>query len=312
MLEQWEEKHRPKSLSDYIFRDAEQKRIIEKIIQDKNIPHILLAGHRGTGKTSLAYLLKSELNIDDFDFMKINASKENSVDILRNKISDFITTAAFGDCKVVLLDEADRLSPAFQDTLRGMLEEHVNNARFIFTCNHPRKIIPELKSRLVEIVFKSLDKDLMITRFVNILRMEKVKIKDPDIIVAHIDQAYPDFRKLLVTAQMSIVDGALTSPVEASSVVEDFITIVEMLNIGDWAAARKHVCGNLNDDQIEDFYRFLYDHLHEIESFTDSNKWKQGIVVLSDHLYRSAFVADQEINLAACMIKLSNIIEESK
>jgi replication factor C small subunit len=305
----WEIKYRPLKLEDYVFQDKKQEEIIKKIIKEKNIPHLLLQGHRGTGKTSLAFLIKNELNIEDFDFLKLNASDENSVDIMRTKIKNFVSTAVFGDSgfKIVFLDEADYLTDASQAILRNMMEEYAESVRFILTCNKPHKIIPELKSRCLEIVFKSLDKETMLEKFVYILKKEKIKIPDPEILLEHLEQAYPDFRKLLVTAQASIKDNHIQRPSEISDSLEDKVQIIELINEGKWEEARHLVCSSISDDGYEEMYRFLYDHLHELDVFTNNTNWKKGILVISDHLYRSAFVADQEINFVACMIKLSEI-----
>ena len=171
--ELWEIKYRPKSVEDYLFQDDKHRELVNKFISERTIPHLLLNGHRGTGKTSLAVVLKNELEIDDSDFMVINASDENNVDTMRNKIKGFISTYSMSEFKLVLLDEADYLSQSAQALLRNMMEEYANNARFILSCNRGNKIIPELKSRCFEILFKRMDKTDMMERLAIILKTEK-------------------------------------------------------------------------------------------------------------------------------------------
>lgn len=306
----WYSKYLPKKISDYIFQDESQKELITKMIEEKNIPHLLLHGHRGTGKTSLAYLIKSELQIDDIDFLKINASDENNVDVVRSKIKNFISSMAMSsEYKLVFLDEADYLSGNAQGILRSMMEEYVDNARFILTCNKPHKIIPELKSRCTEIQYSTLDKDAMTLRFAHILKKEKIKVEDIDIIDEYVDRCYPDFRKLLVVAQGSIKNGSL-QPFQdnvTTDTTEHMVTIIDFLEKDNWERARTYLSENISDDKWDECYQFLYTYLHEIGKFKDTKKWKAGVVVIADHLYKNSFVSDPEINFAACLVRLSEI-----
>lgn len=280
------------------------------MIEEKNIPHLLLHGHRGTGKTSLAYLIKAELEIDDIDFLKINASDENNVDVVRSKIKNFISSMAMSsEYKLVFLDEADYLSGNAQGILRSMMEEYVDNARFILTCNKPHKIIPELKSRCTEIQYSTLDRDAMTLRFAQILKKEKIKIDDLDIIDEYVSHCYPDFRKLLVVAQGSVKNGKLQPFKDnvTTDTTEHMVMIVDFLEKDNWEQARTYLSENISDDKWEECYQFLYTYLHEIGKFKNITKWKAGVVVIADHLYKNAFVADSEINFAACLIRLSEI-----
>ncbi len=305
----WDRKYLPSKASEYIFQNSSHQELISKFINEKTFPHLLLSGHRGTGKTSLAYLLKSELHIEDIDFLKINASDENNVDTVRSKIKDFISSMAMsGDFKIVFLDEADYLSAAAQAILRNMMEEYSDNAKFILTCNKPQKIIPELKSRCLEIKYDALDKDEMTIRFGVILKNEKVKISDLDLLDEYVNSCYPDFRKLLITAQHGVKDGVL-QPFHnmLSDTSEYMVKVIGYIESDDWVSARTFLAENVPDDKWEECYRFLYDYLHEIGKFTTQKNWKAGIVIISDHLYRHAFVADPEMNFAACLIRLSEV-----
>ena len=147
MKELWTEKYRPQEINDYVFRDTEQKRQVEGWLSTGAIPHLLFSGAPGVGKTTLAKILIHQLNVNDYDVLEINASRENSVDSVREKITNFVATMPFGEFKVVLLDEADYISPNGQAALRGVMETYASTARFILTCNYPNKVIPALHSR---------------------------------------------------------------------------------------------------------------------------------------------------------------------
>ena len=147
MKELWVEKYRPKTIDGYVFRDNHQKEQVERWVKEGTIPHLLFSGNAGIGKTTLAKILLNELGIDGLDVLEINASRTNSVEDVRDKIVNFVQMIPFGDFKVVLLDEADYLSPNAQAALRGVMEEYHTTARFILTCNYPNRIIPALHSR---------------------------------------------------------------------------------------------------------------------------------------------------------------------
>lgn len=305
----WDMKYLPASVGEYIFQNDTQKETITKIIEDKTFQPLLLSGHRGTGKTSLAYLIKREYGVEDIDFLKINASDENDISTIRVKVKSFVSSMAMSfDFKIVFLDEADRLSPAAQDALKGIMEEYKDNARFIFTTNKPHKIIPELKSRCFEIEFPSLDRDEMTFRFATILQKEKVKVDALETLDEYVNLCYPDFRKLLITAESSIRKGILPPPQNiVSDTTEFMVNAIQYIESNDWEAARTYLASNVPDDRWDECYRFLYDYLHELGKFKDTKKWKSGIVIVADHLYRHGFIADAEMNFAACLIRLSEV-----
>ena len=147
MKQLWTETYRPNTVDDYVFRDEAQREQVRAWIAAGSIPHLLFSGAPGVGKTTLAKILINQLGIDDYDVLEINASRENSVDTIRDKITGFVQTMPFGAFKVVLLDEADYISPNGQAALRGVMEMYHETARFILTCNYPNKVIPALHSR---------------------------------------------------------------------------------------------------------------------------------------------------------------------
>jgi len=304
--ELWEIKYRPKSVVDYLFQDDKHRELVNKFISERTIPHLLLNGHRGTGKTSLAVVLKNELEIDDSDFMVINASDENNVDTMRNKIKGFISTYSMSEFKLVLLDEADYLSQSAQALLRNMMEEYANNARFILSCNRGNKIIPELKSRCFEILFKRMDKTDMMERLAIILKTEKVKV-NLRTLTTYVDLAYPDMRKAIQLIQNNSVDGMLQEPSEIDPSTEVNLKVVELMEANKYSSIREAISGNMSDDDWEQLYTFLYTYLHEIGKFSDEKKWKAGIIILAEHLYKHSLVADPEINAVAMFLRLGDI-----
>lgn len=302
----WELKYRPKDITEYVFQNERQKEVITKFIEDKNIPHLLLSGHRGTGKTSLAMVLKKELEIDDSDFLVVNGSRENDVDTMRNKIHGFISTFAMSRFKVVFIDEADRMSKAAQDAAKSMLEEFADNARFILTSNHPNKIINELRSRCLEVPFKKMDKYDNLERLAFILKNEKVK-SDVATLEQYVNLAYPDLRKTIQLAQANSINGKLMPPSEIDPTTEVNLKIVELMESNKYSSIRDVLAAGMADDDWEQLYRFLYETLDGIGKFENSDKWKAGIIIIADHLYKHSIVADPEINAMAMFIRLGEV-----
>lgn len=302
----WVEKYRPKSISDYIFQNEDHQKRFLKFIEDKSIPHLLLSGHRGTGKTTLAFILKAELEIEDADFKILNASDENSIDTIRNSIKGFAQTLPMGEFKIVFMDEADYLTPNAQAALRRMMEEYSDTVRFILTCNKVHKIIPEIKSRVQEFVFNEFDKKKAAAYAVKILKKEGVEFSKEKL-VEYIKLSYPDMRKLIQMMQQNVVDGVLQDPVENSGIVKTMAEVTIYLKDDDWVTAREKAVESIGEDEWEECYQFLYDYLHELGKFQDTEKWRQGIIIIADHLYKHSLVSNPEINFSACMLRLAGV-----
>ena len=304
MKELWVEKYRPKSVEGYVFRDEHQKKQVQQWIKEETIPHLLFSGNAGIGKTTLAKLLFNELEINEFDILEINASRTNSVDDVRDKIVNFVQMIPFGKFKVVLLDEADYLSPNAQAALRGVMEEYHTTSRFILTCNYPNRIIPALHSRCQGFHIAKVDVNEFTARVAQILIDEGVK-PDLDTLDTYVKASYPDLRQCINTVQMNSQDGVLLKPNESDKNEADWkFEMVELFKAGEITKARKLVCASARAEEMEEVYRWLYDN---IELFGDEEKQDKAVVIIKQGLVDHTLVVDPEINLAATLIKLARV-----
>ena len=304
MKELWVEKYRPTTVDGYVFKDDAQRKQVTTWIKDKSIPHLLFSGGAGIGKTTLAKLLFNELDIHDLDILEINASRTNSVEDVRNKIVNFVQMIPFGDFKVVLLDEADYLSPNAQAALRGVMEEYHTTARFVMTCNYENRIIPALHSRCQGFHIAKVDQTEFTARVATILITEGIT-PDLDILDTYVKATYPDLRKCINMCQMNVQDNSLLRPNEGDSGNSDWkLEMVELFKSGKIQAARKLLCGSVRPEEMEEIYRWLYDN---IELFGDDAQQDTAVLTIKQGLVDHTLVADPEINLAATLIRLARI-----
>jgi len=304
MKDLWVEKYRPKTVDGYVFRDEAQRSQVKTWIKDKTIPHLLFSGNAGIGKTTLAKLLFNELELNDLDILEINASRTNSVDDVRDKIVNFVQMIPFGEFKVVLLDEADYLSPNAQAALRGVMEEYHTTARFILTCNYPNRIIPALHSRCQGFHIAKIDQTEFTARVAEILIGEGVT-PNIDILDTYVKATYPDLRKCINMVQMNCQDNSLLAPHEGDTGESDWkLEMVELFKAGKIQEARKLLCGTVRPEEMEDIFRWLYDN---IELFGDEEKQDQAVLIIKQGLVDHTLVVDPEINLAATLIRLARL-----
>ncbi len=304
MKELWTEKYRPKTLDGYVFRDAHQKQQIQNWVKESSIPHLLFSGNAGIGKTTLAKILLNELQINDLDVMEINASRENYADTIRDKITNFVQMIPFGPFKVVLLDEADYLTPNAQAILRGVMEEYHTISRFILTCNYPNRIIPAIHSRCQGFHIEKVDQTEFTAKMAEILLGENVRF-DLDTLDTYVKSTYPDLRKCINMLQMNSLDGELHQPDISDQNEQDYkLEMVDLFKKGKISEARKLVCSQARPEEMEDIYRWLYDN---ISLFGDDAKQEKAILIIKQGLVDHISVSDPEINLAATMIRLAHI-----
>tara|TARA_Y200000002_G_scaffold148981_1_gene123105 strand:- start:1492 stop:2409 length:918 start_codon:yes stop_codon:yes gene_type:complete len=304
MKELWVEKYRPKDVDGYVFRDEHQKRQVQQWIKDGTIPHLLFSGNAGIGKTTLAKILLAQLEVNDLDVLEINASRTNSVEDVRDKVVNFVQMIPFGGFKVVLLDEADYLSPNAQAALRGVMEEYHTTSRFILTCNYPNRIIPALHSRCQGFHIERIDQTEFTARVAEILIAEEIT-PDLDVLDTYVKATYPDLRKCINMVQMNSVNGTLVPPEKSDAGDSDYkLEMTELFKAGKITQARKLVCSQARPEEIEDVYKWLYDN---IDLFGDEEKQESAILIIKQGLVDHTLVSDPEINLAATMIRLARM-----
>ena len=304
MKELWVEKYRPKTVDGYVFRDDHQRKQINTWIKDQSIPHLLLSGAAGIGKTTLAKILINEIGIEDYDVLEINASRTNSVDDVRDKITNFVQMIPFGPFKVVLLDEADYLSPNAQAALRGVMEEYSQTSRFILTCNYPNRIIPALHSRCQGFHVERTDQTEFTARVATILVEENIEF-DLDTLDLYVKVAYPDLRKCIQLVQQNSGEGKLQSPNTGDAGEADWkFDMVTLFKAGKIRDARILLCGKIRAEEIPDVYRWLYDNL---EIFGDEPVQESAVLIIKQGLVDHTLVMDPEINLSAVLIKLARL-----
>jgi len=305
MKQLWTEKYRPDTLDGYVFRDPAQREQIESWIKAKTIPHLLFSGAPGVGKTTLAKILINQLGIDEYDILEINASRENSVDTIRDKITNFVATMPFGTFKVVLLDEADYISPNGQAALRGVMETYHASARFILTCNYPNRVIPALHSRCQGFHIDRVDLTEFTARVATVLVSEAVEF-DLDTLDSYVRATYPDLRKCLNTVQMHSVDGRLSAPTADAGGSHDWkLAAVDLFKAGKLLEARKLMCASVRPEEMEDMFRWMYDNVELWGK--DQETQDQAIIIIRQGLVNVPMVADQEINLSATLCELANL-----
>lgn len=304
MRQLWTEKYRPKTVEGYVFRDDAQRKQVETWIKDRTIPHLLFSGNAGIGKTTLAKLLFNELDISPLDIMEINASRENAADTIRDKITGFVQMIPFGDFKVVLLDEADYLTPNAQAILRGVMEEYHTTARFVLTCNYPNRIIPAIHSRCQGFHISKVDQTEFTARVAEILITENV-VFDLDTLDTYVKATYPDLRKCINMVQMNSSEGKLVSPQDSDNNNADWkLEMVELFKAGKIQEARKLLCGTVRAEEMEEIYRWLYDN---IELFGNNEQQDSAVLIIKQGLVDHTLVVDPEINLAAVLIRLARL-----
>jgi len=295
----WVEKYRPSKLTEYVGNEHLKDKV-KDYLESGEIPHLLFFGKAGTGKTTLAKLI---VNSIDCDHIIINASDENNVDTVRNKVKGFASTVGFKDMKIIILDEFDYMTPNAQAILRNLMETFSRHCRFILTCNYVEKVISPIRSRTQEFQIVPPTKKDVAVQISQILGKEDIKFQ-PTTLVPIIDSSYPDIRKIINTCQLNSSKGELK--LDTSSIMDSDVKtkVIDILKSSDskpnkWKNIRQAVA----DSRIQDFtelYSYLYEKIDEYGGSNTSNI----ILILSESQHKDALVVDKEITFMSCIIQI--------
>jgi DNA polymerase III delta prime subunit len=299
----WCEKYRPNKLEDYVGNDT-LKAKVKQYIETNDIPHLLLYGSAGTGKTTLAKLITNSIKCD---MLYINASDENGIDTIRVKIKNFACNIGFNPLKVIILDEADYFTPAGQAGLRNVMETFSEHTRFILTCNYHERIIEPIVSRCQSFAITPPTKKDVAISLSNILKKENVKF-DKDGVVLLVNTHYPDIRAVINTAQRNVIDGTLTLARE--DVLEGDIKakMIEMLKDSNKKQAFTNIRQLLADNSVKSFADFYTVLFEKVDEYAPDNV-ADVIIIIADGQFQDASVVDKEICFMATIIKLLRAIK---
>ena len=299
----WVEKYRPKTIEECVLPNA-LKQTLSEFISKGDIPNLILSGGPGVGKTTAAKAMLDELGLT---YMFINGSEESGIDVLRTKIKNFASTVSLhGGRKYLILDEADYLNPqSTQPALRGFIEEFHKNCGFILTCNYKNRLIPPLHSRCSVVDFtiqKSEKKELaeqFFKRVMNVLVVEDVKF-EPKAVAEVINKFFPDWRRVLNELQRYSVSGRIDAGILVDISEVNIKELMQSMKQKEFTNVRKWIVSNIDNDPTR-LFRRLYDNLYD---YMDGSSIPHVVVILGEYQYKAAFVADQEINMLACLTEI--------
>ena len=296
----WVEKYRPTDLSTYIGNEHLKSKV-GIYLENEDVPHLLLYGKAGTGKTTLAKIITKNI---DCDYLYINASDENKVDDVRNKIKTFASSVGFKDLKVVILDECDYLTPNAQAALRNLMETFSKHCRFILTCNYVERIIDPIQSRCQSYKVVPPSKKEVAQQMVSILNQENCQFELDDVAMI-VNAGYPDIRRVINSAQRQIVDNKLK--IDTTSVIQNNykLQLLEMLSSN---AKLNDIRKLIADNSISDYseiYRLLYD---EVDNY-GNGKQAECIMNIAEAQFQDVNVVDKEINFMSLIIRIMRVIK---
>jgi len=306
MKELWVEKYRPSTVDGYVFADQAQRDQVAAWIREKSIPHLLFSGGPGTGKTTLAKILITELGIDEYDVLWANGSKEARKLEWVDKLISFCQTMPYGAIKVVFIDEADFMNPnSVQPALRNLMEDYSHSVRFILTCNYPNKILPPIHSRCQQLHIQKTDHTEFTARAATILVAENIEF-DIDTLDNYVKATYPDLRKCIQLLQQNSVTGRLIMPGAMDRAAGDWkLDCVQLFKDGRIREARTLICQQSTPEQTEEIFRWMYDNIDLWSKYPE--RQDEAIIIIKNGMANMPLVADQEINLSATLVELGRL-----
>jgi DNA polymerase III delta prime subunit len=302
MKQLWVKKYAPTSFEHFIFANKQMRQAIGQLLEAGDIPHCLLTGAAGSGKSTAAKLLIDFNEIEPADVLTIDASVENGVDTVKDKIRSFVTTSGFGDIKVVLLEEFDKFSTAAQDTLRELMVRYSDDARFILTANHDHKITDAIKSRVQTYTFTSLPAASATKRACSILEDEGVDFALEDV-ERIVNEKLPDMRGVINTLQQYSINGKLkyTGAIANSNLLDLFLA-------GNFDGARDYLMLNIAPAEVIDVYGQLFENITQCELLTTNEDiLDDAIILFAKYQYQHAFSADPIVCIAALFAELKKL-----
>ena len=303
----WTEKYRPRQFSDYVWQSETIKNRFQNYINTRQVPSLLLSGPPGTGKTSMFTMLMSELNISSGDYLDVNSGRKGNIDDVRGEINGFITLTAFGEGhKYVHLGEANGMTPKAQLALLDDIEKYSHSVRWILTTNHEHLIIPALRDRLEILRFERPNKDEFKARLLDILIKEEVEFPDIDNLEDNIDTiiktSYPSLRKAILAIEAASITGKFELDIETQDdSIQWKLKTTQLFKEGKVTEARTYLCDNITKDEIQPFYKWMYDNS---SLFNDE---QEAILIINKGMVESGTAFDQEITLSSTLVELSRL-----
>jgi len=291
------ERYRPKSLDEYIFQDADNERKIRKWVNSKDIPNLLFIGGPGCGKSSLSRIIVNELGVDPSDVKYINASIESGIGFVREELTPWLKKAAFGDIKIVQLEEADRLSIDAQKALRQITEDFSDRVRFIATANYSKKIDPALHSRFQTLQMNAMNQDDILEYIATIIELEEIEVQNIQHVIDIVDWFSPDIRKILNTVDECMDSDRVLHPMSSLDSVADE-ELWETLWSGNESVELEDALQLTELVDINNFERFYEIMYNNHNKFPDVAK---GVILISKYLDRARDCANQKLHLDACL-----------